>query len=271
MNKKTLLLLIPLLLCGCDNNTSNSTSQELSKDKQLAKLYNTLKSAEGHVNSVDSDITMTTYYYSLPGAVKSVGTIERFNSDEGQIVVQNSRESVNQNANGEFINFFNYEKQTFYDSNYFYQITDFVDASSNKNKKVAFNAEYIDDYLNISFAATERATIQQMIYDFNNASRSVEFTNISDYKENGEWKYSYTYTIFESSTKTVKSSEYICENTITVENGIISKVVQHTEDNLYYGGLKVNWTITDSINIYHQGEYKIFKGTRFNPENYTFA
>lgn len=269
MNKKTLLLLIPLLLCGC-NNTSNSTSQELSKDKQLAKLYTTLANSDGHVNSVTADTTSTIYYMTegdpLTMPTKDNSTIERFESNDGQILVQKGFQSVSQDSLGNFTNFSQYEKQTFYDNNKFYKITDFGDEGS--YAEIPFSQDAIDINLNVTFSGTEKANIQAMIQAIDVAGFDVEFTGLDDYKSNGEWKYSYTYLVYESSTSKVKYQEFIYQNTLTMVNGIISKAVQHSEQNIYSGGYKGNWRITDSIFTFNQGEYKQFSGTRFNPNDY---
>lgn len=278
MNKKTLLFFIPLLLCGCDNiikpsdstNASNSTSQELSKAKQLEKLYNTLINADGHVNSATTDTTSTIYYLTegdpLTIPTKDNSTLERFLSNDGQILVQKGFQSVSQNSAGDFTNFFQYEKQTFYDDNKFYRIADFGDNGS--YEEVQFSKDTIDINLNIAFSGTERANIQAMIQAIGVAGFGVEFSGIDDYTANGEWKYSYTYLVYESSTSKVKYQEYIYQNTLTMVNGIISKVVQHSEQNIYSGGYKGNWRITDSTFTFNQGSYNVFTGTRFNPSDY---
>ena len=278
MNKKTLLFFIPLLLCGCDNvikpsdstSASNSTSQELSKAKQLEKLYNTLINADGHVNSATADTTSTIYYLTegdpLTIPTKDNSTLERFLSNDGQILVQKGFQSVSQNSAGDFTNFFQYEKQTFYDDNKFYRIADFGDNGS--YEEVQFSKDTIDINLNIAFSGTERANIQAMIQAIDVAEFGVEFSGIDDYTANGEWKYSYTYLVYESSTSKVKYQEYIYQNTLTMVNGIISKVVQHSEQNIYSGGYKGNWRITDSTFTFNQGSYNAFTGTRFNPSDY---
>lgn len=278
MNKKTLLFFIPLLLCGCDNvikpsdstSASNSTSQELSKAKQLEKLYNTLINADGHVNSATADTTSTIYYLTegdpLTIPTKDNSTLERFLSNDGQILVQKGFQSVSQNSAGDFTNFFQYEKQTFYDDNKFYRIADFRDNGS--YEEVQFSKDTIDINLNIAFSGTERANIQAMIQAIDVAGFGVEFSGIDDYTANGEWKYSYTYLVYESSTSKVKYQEYIYQNTLTMVNGIISKVVQHSEQNIYSGGYKGNWRITDSTFTFNQGSYNAFTGTRFNPSDY---
>lgn len=278
MNKKTLLFFIPLLLCGCDNvikpsdstSASNSTSQESSKAKQLEKLYNTLINADGHVNSATADTTSTIYYLTegdpLTIPTKDNSTLERFLSNDGQILVQKGFQSVSQNSAGDFTNFFKYEKQTFYDDNKFYRIADFGDNGS--YEEVQFSKDTIDINLNIAFSGTERANIQAMIQAIDVAGFGVEFSGIDDYTANGEWKYSYTYLVYESSTSKVKYQEYIYQNTLTMVNGIISKVVQHSEQNIYSGGYKGNWRITDSTFTFNQGSYNAFTGTRFNPSDY---
>lgn len=278
MNKKTLLFFIPLLLCGCDNvikpsdstSASNSTSQESSKAKQLEELYNTLINADGHVNSATADTTSTIYYLTegdpLTIPTKDNSTLERFLSNDGQILVQKGFQSVSQNSAGDFTNFFQYEKQTFYDDNKFYRIADFGDNGS--YEEVQFSKDTIDINLNIAFSGTERANIQAMIQAIDVAGFGVEFSGIDDYTANGEWKYSYTYLVYESSTSKVKYQEYIYQNTLTMVNGIISKVVQHSEQNIYSGGYKGNWRITDSTFTFNQGSYNAFTGTRFNPSDY---
>lgn len=286
MNKKTLLLFIPLLLCGCDNviksieststkpsnstSTSNSTSQELSKAKQLENLYNTLVNADGQVNSVNSDTTSTVYYLTegepLTMPTKDNSTLERFLSNDGQIVIQKGFQSVSQNSAGNFTNFFQYEKQTFYDDNKFYRIADFGDSGS--YEEIQFSKDTIDINLNITFSGTERDNIKAMIRAIDVAGFDVEFSGINDYTANGEWTYSYTYLVYESSTSKAKYQEYIYRNTLTMVNGIISKVVQHSEQNIYSGGYKGNWRITDSTFTFNQGNYKEFTGTRFNPSDY---
>ena len=107
-----------------------------------------------------------------------------------------------------------------------------------------------------------------MIQAIDVAGFGVEFSGIDDYTANGEWKYSYTYLVYESSTSKVKYQEYIYQNTLTMVNGIISKVVQHSEQNIYSGGYKGNWRITDSTFTFNQGNYNVFTGTRFNPSDY---
>ena len=289
MNKKILLIPLLLVLASCNNenlstspsstpstsvsisdSTSNSTSAEPSKSEQLTKFYEQLKASEGHVKSANVNTTQSIYYLTegepLTMSVKDISKIERFTSDDGQIMVQKGQQSTSKDSLGNFTNFFDYETQTFYDSEKFYKISDFGDTGS--YKEIAFSESAIDDNLNVGFPGTEKANIQTMIEYADIAGYEVQFSGLNDYKANGEWKYSYTFIIYASSTSKVKYQEFIYENTLTLANGIITHVNQHSETNVYSGGYKGNWMIVDESFDFTQGEYDKFSGNSFNPTDY---
>lgn len=286
MSKKILLTSLLFVLVSCNttqssntssssvsvsNSTSNSDNADSSsKSEQLTKFYEQLKASEGHVKSVDVNTTQSIYYLTegepLTMSVKDISKIERFTSDAGQIMVQKGIQSTSKDNLGNFTNFYNFETQTFYDSNKFYKISDFGDTGS--YKEITFSESTIDDNLNIGFPGTEKTNIQTMIEYADVAGYEVQFSGLNDYKKNGEWKYSYTFIVYASSTSKIKYQEFIYENKLTLVNGIITHVEQHSETNVYSGGYKGNWMIVDESFDFTQGEYDKFSGTRFNPSDY---
>ncbi len=298
---KKRFLLLALLLVGCVNTDPNSSNiskiesesienissnaesiesdsslssfssidEKEIKKQQIQTFIKNISTMDGKVQSMDIRSEKVDYYMSdtvpLTIGILDIATHTRYSSQEGDITVVKGHMGF-ANDEGLVSDYYDYETQTFYDSNYFYRITDYTDPSMTDSKQtIPFSKDYIDTNLNIGFSNTELVNFKNMINMVDNSNFIVDVNNIDASITNGEWKYNYRVAILENG---IVSEEVIYENTLQVENGIIKEVNQNYKNNKYAGGIKANWTESNISMKFNQGEKKVFDGVRFDPNAY---
>lgn len=307
MEKKILFLLPIILLSSCNQGNSNATSNSqpstnvpsvisttpsqtmpsvtpsttppsistIPVDEQLQTFYAKLLTLEGNVKKMEMSGVRTQYYlsdnasspFAMPMYNKSTTT--RYNSEDGPILVSTGRQSYELDDNGNFSEFTYFTRQTFYDSKFFYLLTKWDDSST--GTRVVFSEDTIQDNLNIGFPLTEKANINKMCSYVGDTKYGITFQGLNNFTTNGEWNYSYSFTIYENKMAIVKVSEVTYNNTLTIKDGVITKVVQEYEDAMFTGNnLKTNWVKSKMTYTFTQGEYEDFTGERFNPNDFTY-
>lgn len=256
-------------------STTPSSISTIPVNEQLQTFYAKLLTLEGNVKKMEMYGVRTQYYltevssspFSMPMYNKS--TTIRYNSEDGPILVSNGRQSYELDDDGNFSEFTYFTRQTFYDSKFFYLLTKWDDSST--GVRVVFSEDTIQDNLNIGFPLTEKANIEQMCSHVGDTKYGITFQGLNNFTTNGEWNYSYSFTIYENKMAIVKVSEVTYNNTLTIKDGVITKVVQEYEDAMYTGNnLKTNWVKSKMTYTFTQGEYEDFTGERFNPNDFTY-
>lgn len=246
------------------SSTMNSSSSTLTTKEQLEKFYSSLVTLEGNVQKMNIEILKTDYYATdisdepLSISVKDISEAIRYNDDEGQILVRKGKQAYSE----DLTDFENYEMQLFYDSEKFYRITDY-ETSMDTFEYVPFSEETIDENLNIGFPLTEKNNINYMILASEMEGYNIELIGFDQFTTNGIWNYSYSFTIFEEGSTKIKSQQYTYENKLTIVDGVIQKVEQYYLVELYAGGYCLNWSESNSIYTFTQGERLDFEGERF--------
>lgn len=277
--KKRVFLLLFFSLCACSHvssssivNSSGSTSSEieLTEVEKLEKFKNQLLNSEGKVCSAHIELTNTYFYltdaFPITISAADVSDFTRYTSSDGDISIRvGSQAMIDDNGNVESEE--TYETQIFFDSSYFYKITN---SASNKSKSIAiFDESNIDYNLNIAFPLSEVSQIDYFIANYDNQDsvngETFIYEGIEDYKENGEWSYSYSLTQHESGVITNVISY---KNKLTMKDGLIASVYQEYEFDRYAAGKNTNWQIVTMEASYTQGEKQVFTGERFNPDNF---
>ncbi len=311
MEKKILFLLPIILLSSCNKGNSNATSNSqpstnvpsvisttpsqtipsvtpsttpssistIPVDEQLQTFYAKLLTLEGNVNKMEMFGVSTRYYLSDNASVPfsmpmyDNSTTIRYNSENGPMLVRTGRQSYSLDDKGNFSEFTYYTKQTFYDSKFFYYLGKWKENEevTLKAERDPFSEDAIESVLNISFPLTEKANIEKMCSFVGNTKYGITFQGLNNFTTNGEWNYSYSFTIYENKMAIVKVSEVTYNNTLTIKDGVITKVVQEYEDAMYTGNnLKTNWIKSKMTYTFTQGEYEDFTGERFNPNDFTY-
>ncbi|MCQ2799054.1 MAG: hypothetical protein MJ220_04140 [Bacilli bacterium] len=286
MKKKCLLLLIPLLLaCGTNNTSSESivdssvdssiSSSELSEaDKQKQEVLDfaaKLEAKSGHVNHIEAE-TYTEYGYATV-ETDSYMTIEmwdeftsdRYITNDGKgLVVRNG--TVTSSSGSEkytsqiFKNFLSWIKLTDYESPENVDLKQSIKAATTEEEAI----------LSLSFATQEVANLIYLSNFFGLEESNeifVKYDLPAELPENGEISYSYSLTSYEQSLPDEKITH---EVKAMFKNGQIIASYSSVNDSLYGGTRKpVNYSLSESSVDYTEGEYGVYEGELFNPENFT--
>lgn len=289
MKKRSLLLLAPLLLaCGASNNTSSEStvdssidasisSSELSEaDKQRQEVLDfaaKLEAKSGHVNHIEAE-TYTEYGYAtvetddyLTIEMWDEFTSDRYVTSDGKgLVVRNGTVSTStaseKYTSQIFKNFLSWVKLTDYESEENVDIKQSIKAAVTEEEAI----------LSLSFATQEVANLTYLSNFFGLEESDeifVKYDLPTELPENGEISYSYSLTSYEQALPDEKITH---EVKAMFKDGEVVASYSVVEDSLYGGTRKpVNYSLSESSVDYTQGEYSVYTGTIFNPEDFTEA
>jgi len=248
-------------------NTSTELSPEEQKRANISNFKDHILSCEGSVKQRDViNVTSTSYASETVPLVMLTGyqaTAIRYTD----IVEINGRYSF-LNESGVETDGSDYKTQIFYDSRNFYKVTQYKETSyqsGNKAESTPFNEENIKSFLSIGYPIDEYNSALYLLEYLDRKDVKVEENNMAGYVYNGSWSYSYNITFYESDETGSVISQYISVSSkLTLVNGIITNAEQTMNNDLYAGGVKLNYQESYTQITYTQGTFEEFKGTLLN-------
>lgn len=260
------------------SSSLTSSSSESSIDnsilqQELETFKSNLLRYSQNVVSISQKLVSTTYYLTegIPLSVttndNSVTThYKRIDADDIAVTEGSFYFEDNINETEKYV------KQTFYQSPYFYIITDYESESITDIKDVYKNGkESEEEVFGLNFVVGEVVNIDSMLININDSRFQFSCTNVEQVVENGTWEYYYSITEFEKEDEIVTSiPKHIIKfhNILTIENNEIKNLKQEYANELYLGGKKTNWLEGTRDVDFTYGEYEYFNGTWFNPSDY---
>lgn len=263
-----------------DSVSKDSTSEIPSTPKEKKEIMQDflirLLDMDGHVVSTNQTIEATDYYltnsFPFTMTTKQISTTTRYVDKDGNpIVVEEGQIGFADDVGEEPNSYDKYVSQKTQDDRYLYHITDYENPSTNDRVQTYLRSNTDVIFFNVGFPMSEYENIMFMITYLDSENYNFEISNFDEIVDNGVWEYEYEATFYELEngipTKYPKEVHRY-KNKLTIENGIITKLDQESDVELYSGGIKVNWSKYYIKREYLQGDYQIFEGTIFNPNDY---
>lgn len=269
--KKAFILVLPLLLITSCNETQDKPVDPVTPVDETTLFNNfetKLKELEGHVSSSTTSLERTTVYksgdYSLVQILTDENEKVRYTYNDSYVVEANGTcaflddDGVTVSSSSE------YTMQITNDSEKFYKVIDYVeDDWDDSSTSIAYTEAGVALNYNIGFAQDDINNIEAMKTLTDTLKYEYSYTNFEGVIEDNKLHYTYEldiYTIYDGGVKAI-SEKVTYDNTLTIENGLVTKLRQKYSDILYYAEQPLNCMYVTSTTEYTQGEYTEFSGT----------
>lgn len=259
--KKRYILLLPLLLINaCNKDSSAPLDEETLFNNFEAKL----RSLEGHVVSSHSSLKRKDVYTSISTIMKDENTKTRYTYNGSYLVEAKGNAAILDDDGVTVSSSSAYTMQITNDSENFYKVTDYAESDwTDTSSSVAYTDAGVALNYNIGFAQDDISNIEAMKQMTNSLKYEYSYTNFEGKIEDNKLHYTYVvnfYTIYHGGVQ-VKDQMISYDNTLTIENNIVTKLEQKYSNILYYSEQPTNSIYVNSTVTYTQGEYSEFTGT----------
>ena len=265
--KKIFILLLPLLIVTSCNNQEKPIDP-VDEATLFTNFENQLRQLEGHVKSSEIYLERTTKYSSGDSSLIAILTDEsiktRYTYNDSYVVEAKGTAAFLNDDSVSISTSSEYTMQITNDSEKFYKVIDYVeDDWDDSSTSIAYTDEGVALNYNIGFAQDDINNIETMRGLTDTLKYEYSYTNFEGKIEDDKLHYTYEldiYTIYDGGVRSI-TEKITYDNTLTIENGIVTKLRQKYADILYYAEQPLNSLEVVSTTIYTQGEYSEFSGT----------
>ncbi len=261
--KKRYILLLPLLLITSACNKKSSTTP-VDEETLFNNFETQLRSLEGHVVSSQTSLTRKDVYSSISTVMKDESTKTRYTYNDSYLVETKGNAAIMDDDGVTVTSSSAYTIQITNDSEYFYKVIKYDETGwGDSTDKVAYTDAGVALNYNIGFAQDDITNIDAMKQMKDSLKYDYSYTNFEGVIEDNKLHYTYTvnfYTIYDGGVK-AKSQSIAYDNTLTIENNVVTKLEQKYSNILYYSEQAVNKVYVNSTVTYTQGQYTKFTGT----------
>lgn len=266
MKKLFVLSLLLLAVTSCSNQ--ETPIEPVDKDTLFTNFENQLKELEGHVQSAEIALERTTKYssgdYTLIAILHDESVKTRYTYNDSYVVEAKGTAAFLGDDADEVSTSSEYTMQITNDTENFYKVIDYVEEDwQDSSTSVAYTEAGVALNYNIGFAQDDINNIEYMRGLTDTLKYEYSYTNFEGKIEDNKLHYTYElrmYTIYDGGVRTI-SEKITYDNTLTIENGVVTRLRQKYADVLYYAEQPLNSMNVISNIIYTQGEYSEFSGT----------
>lgn len=269
MKKKifTLFIIPMLVLCGCDKDSSQSsttTDAQIKIDEELAKLSSKMDEIPYYGNTIQYKQSQVDNYGALDMVATQIGKAVLYTDDfyhddfTQQINEEEPYTGVTEKGITKYQN-----KDVFYRTNFYEKESDsnstvlysYSDELKNQFFEIDFKSHFVNNFINLSYN----------LYS-NNSSNSFKLeTNLLDidFSVDGKTNIKYNFKMYQSGTVAIELNS---NDTITISNGHITNTISN-----YYVSMM---DATNYQSVYYEASYSFdetittYKGEKLNPLDY---
>ncbi len=277
LKNKFLLVLTPLLLCGCTGTTITNSSDSVNSSKEefvptgdskIDAFLIQLNKYIDHPNKADVVYASETgYMMTGPDDYMKMHVVDEFDitryklDADSDITVRNGTYTIESTES-------KYTSQVYGSGHSIYCLIDYEDESDIDFKQtIAYNKKSLEDSLAINFSYKEVANLRYLAENNDGVNGVGEYTLPDTLPETGEFTYSYALYAYQDGYLNQKISHDV---TVEVNNNVVVSSKCVVESDLFGGTRqKVNYSISTTEATYTQGEYEWYADEVFDPADFT--
>lgn len=251
-----------------ESSSETSSSEETcssstdTRREEIKNFLNEIYSFNGHPNKASVTSETVDYYGGLEMESKDEFTIERFYREgASDISIRQGTYTVGDSVN-------DYVTQTFVQDGYIYMLTKYGDVPEGKSSG-EYDASMLELNIGFSLYYIQESNLAYLANFLDNSSYLCELDLPGEIPFEGTTSFSYAISALNTSGTVDQKISHVWS--IVTKGGVIQNYVHDYANELYVTGEVINSRITKETVSYTQGEYALFSGELWNPDDFPEA
>lgn len=285
MKKTIFVLAASLLLSGCGVETPSTSSEPLSEDssssepttslseteqakQDFAAFLAAIEEANGHPSEASMEMKVATSYLSdgdpLTITYNDTFTLKRYHRSQGSDVLMREGSYAYEGSIGSYT----YQTQTYAGGGFFYRLTK-EDGVPSSGDSTIYRAEAVELNLGFSLHPIQEENLNYLEGFLGESGYLVEYSLPRAIPAEGECSFAYSLTKYASGLNLDWKISH--EYALQIEGGVIASYTYSYAQDLYAGGVKANWQESETKATFAQGDYPLYEGEVWDPEDFPSA